>query len=408
MAIGRWPQTRRKTIWEATDTRITAYTNLALAQETNEIEISDATPSSIFYSPTRDLAFALNIPEDTTTEDLYFTLQVPAAITWGAVGLGSNTMAGALILMTYPSASGQNVTLSPRLAKGHSEPVYAPEIQVEALPGTGLVNETTYVYNGRCGNCREWAGGKGSIDVKSTTQSMLYATGETGDTRSDDPAYSVGLHYNYGTFAADLVRATGGSGSVPDLRPSGELELVGATPQGKLAVEGRKDRVATAHALVMVFCFVGLLPFGTLILRLGGWVRWHAANQGLALVLVIVGFGTGVATSRLYNRVSKKAKQDLKGVIHLDFAPAVREKEREANTDSITQSKNFNSAHQVIGILVFAFVLIQFGLGFMHHRTFKKTQQTTKMAPIHVWLGRLIMLLGVINGFLYVSSSLTF
>lgn len=64
------------------------------------------------------------------------------------------------------------------------------------------------------------------------------------------------------------------------------------------------------------------------------------------------------------------------------------------------QSKSFNTPHQIIGILVFIFLLGQFVLGFMHHRKFKKTQKPTKLAPIHVWLGRLIIVLGIVNGFL--------
>ncbi len=231
-------------------------------------------------------------------------MQMPSDISWGAVGLGSDTMAGALVLMAYSSSSGQNVTLSPRVADGHREPVYAADVLVEALPGTGLVNGTTLVYNGRCGNCRSWSGG--SIDVGSKTQSMMYATGESGDVRSDDLQYSLGMHYNYGSFAMDMVHATG-SGGVPEVVPSDNLELI-ATVQGE-SVEGHKDKVAMIHALVMILCFIGLFPFGTLILRLGNWVRWHAINQGFALVFVIIGFGLGVMTGSTYNRVSPQRER---------------------------------------------------------------------------------------------------
>lgn len=253
----------------------------------------------MFFSPERDLAFALNVPDDDSTKDLYFTLQMPTGIAWGAVGLGSDTMDGALMLMAYSSSSGQNLTLSPRLSNGHTEPVYASDIRVEALPGTGLVNETTYIYNGRCGNCRSWS--TGGVDVKSTAQDMLYATGESGDVRSDDVQFSLSMHLNYGSFTIDMQHATG-PGGVPEIAPTGEPALV-ATVQGE-SVEGHKDKVAMAHALIMILCFLGLFPFGTLVLRLGNWVRWHAINQGIALILVILGFGTGVLTSGFYNRVS--------------------------------------------------------------------------------------------------------
>lgn len=67
---------------------------------------------------------------------------------------------------------------------------------------------------------------------------------------------------------------------------------------------------------------------------------------------------------------------------------------------TISQSKKFNTAHQIIGLVVFLFLIAQFLLGFFHHRIYKRTQQPTKLAPIHVWLGRLTILLGMFNGFL--------
>lgn len=48
-------------------------------------------------------------------------------------------------------------------------------------------------------------------------------------------------------------------------------------------------------------------------------------------------------------------------------------------------------------------VVVQFALGFFHHRAYKQTQKTTRMAPIHVWLGRLVIPCGIANGFLYAS-----
>ncbi|KAL7623436.1 hypothetical protein AAE478_007118 [Parahypoxylon ruwenzoriense] len=316
---------------------------------------------SVFITPTRDLAFALNVPSD-SSKDLYFSLMMPTGVSWGAIGLGSDRMAGALVLLMYPSSSGENVTLSPRLSWGHSEPVHAPQVEVEALPGTGLDNGT-YVFNGRCGNCRSWTNGAGSVNVASKAQNMLYATGESGNyLKSDAFDAPLKMHYNFGAFTLDMVHATG-PGGVPAIDRSEDSALV-ATVQG-LSKEGKKDIRALMHAIIMVLVFVGMYPFGVFVLRLGSWVRWHAVNQGLAFIGTIIGSSLGFAISGSYNR-----------------------------------SKKFNSAHQVIGLLIFIFIFAQFTLGFLHHRTFKKTQQTTKMAPIHVWLGRVIVVMGIVNGFL--------
>lgn len=336
------------------------------AADTNTTS-SNSTLPSLFISPSGDMAFSLRVPSDPETSDLYFSLVFPRSVTWAAIGLGSSSrMAGSLMLVAYSSSSGNNVTLSPRLASGHAEPVYTSDVHVEALDGTGLVDNSRYVFLGRCANCRAWSGGAGTIDVTSRAQSFLYATGPDGEVGSDTLDAPLKMHLNYGTFTMDMVHATtSGAAGAPEI-PIGDnstAEAV-ATTQG-LSVTDKSDGAARAHAVIMVLTFVGFFPFGILVLRLGSWVRWHAVNQGLGLIGVIVGFGLGVHTSYFYNR-----------------------------------SKKFNSAHQVIGILLFIFVIAQFALGFMHHRVYKKTQQPTKLAPVHVWMGRVIIPVGVMNAFL--------
>ncbi|KAI3332886.1 hypothetical protein F4824DRAFT_474025 [Ustulina deusta] len=317
--------------------------------------------SSVFVSPQGDLAFALNVPEDASSSDLFFSMAFPVYSSWAAVGLGASTMGGnPLVLMAYPSASGDNVTISPRRCSDHSEPVYDAGVDVKALPGTGLRNDTTFVFNGVCGNCRTWSR-NGKIDVSSSAQEMVYAMGPSSDAWSDDPRQSVKVHSRYGSFTMDLVRATG-AGGVPAIPADENVTSVGAVQQ--LARTGYVDKKAILHAVFMVLAFVGIWPFGILVLRVGGSVRWHAINQAVAFGLVLVGAILGFVISTSYNR-----------------------------------SKKFNTPHQIIGILVFVFVIAQLALGYLHHRIYKKTQQPTKMAPIHVWLGRLVILLGIVNGF---------
>jgi hypothetical protein len=61
-----------------------------------------------------DICAAINIPS--TTDDIFVQIQAQKSLGWAAVGIG-NQMAGALIFLTFPSADGKNVTLSPRLGK---------------------------------------------------------------------------------------------------------------------------------------------------------------------------------------------------------------------------------------------------------------------------------------------------
>jgi CDP-diglyceride synthetase len=64
------------------------------------------------------------------------------------------------------------------------------------------------------------------------------------------------------------------------------------------------------------------------------------------------------------------------------------------------QSKDFNSAHQIIGLIVILFVLVQFSLGMLHHRLYKRSQQPTTFGRIHRYIGFPVLLFGAIDGFL--------
>jgi hypothetical protein len=68
------------------------------------------------------------------------------------------------------------------------------------------------------------------------------------------------------------------------------------------------------------------------------------------------------------------------------------------------QSKQFNSAHQIFGLLIIIGVLVSFVLGYLHYRILKRTESPmTKLRPYHVWIGRIVIPAGIINGYLYVS-----
>ncbi|KAH8882021.1 CBD9-like protein, partial [Thozetella sp. PMI_491] len=315
---------------------------------------ANSTQQSTFLSPGDDVAFTLSVPDDATT-NLYFSIRMRTGITWAAIGLGSSKMKGSLMLMMYASSSGTNVTLSPRLCSGHSEPIYSSEILIESLAGTGKLDNTTYLFNGRCSNCRSWA--SGSVNVTSTAQDFVYGIGPYGDLQSDDPNAPLNYHEAYGGFTLDMTGATG-VGGVP---------VIGTESAGTalvLSKTGKSDSEAMAHGIIMIICFVGVFPLGIVLLRLGNSVRWHLINQAIALVLTLVGTSLGMAASTSYNR-----------------------------------SSGFNTPHQILGLIVFLLVVTQFVIGYIHHRIFKRTQQTTKLAPVHVQLGRVAIPLGILVAF---------
>lgn len=156
---------------------------------------SAATPASTFVLDGGDgtnLTFALNIPSN--SDDLYFHMSGPAGNDWMAVGAG-NLMKDSLMFIVYTAANGRNVTVSPRIGTGHSEPTYTTDVSVFLLPGSGLINDT-YIINTKCHGCRKWKGG--FLDLKSKTQPMIYAVGPGDYLQSDLLDAGIRRHEDFG------------------------------------------------------------------------------------------------------------------------------------------------------------------------------------------------------------------
>lgn len=54
--------------------------------------------------------------------------------------------------------------------------------------------------------------------------------------------------------------------------------------------------------------------------------------------------------------------------------------------------------HPIIGVVVLALVVFQPLLGYLHHRQYKRTQTRTTVSHLHLWNGRVLLVLGIING----------
>lgn len=159
----------------------------------------------------------------------------------------------------------------------------------------------------------------------------------------------------------DMVHATGGSGGLPT-NPSIYASSIGASLVGSVSSDSNWPNVI--HGLLLCGAFVLLMPTGVIFLRVVPQsVRWHWVNQTLASALVIVGGLGGLYISTMYNK-----------------------------------SRSYNSAHQLIGILVMLAVIVQWGMGYWHHRLYKLTQSPTRYGPIHRYFGQVVLLLGVLNG----------
>jgi hypothetical protein len=63
-----------------------------------------------------------------------------------------------------------------------------------------------------------------------------------------------------------------------------------------------------------------------------------------------------------------------------------------------THLRVLSHAHPIIGILVLVLLFFQPFLGFIHHYAFKKHSRRVVWSYAHIWLGRAVITLGIING----------
>lgn len=68
-----------------------------------------------------------------------------------------------------------------------------------------------------------------------------------------------------------------------------------------------------------------------------------------------------------------------------------------ANNDHQLTNPNYNY-HPIIGIVLLLLVLVQPFLGWLHHRNFKRYLRRTVPSHLHLWNGRVLVILGIVNG----------
>ncbi|KAF2194437.1 hypothetical protein K469DRAFT_127363 [Zopfia rhizophila CBS 207.26] len=128
---------------------------------------------------------------------------------------------------------------------------------------------------------------------------------------------------------------------------------------------GSRQKILIAHGVLAALAFVIFFPIGAIIIRLasfpGVWLV-HGLFQIFAYLVYIAAFGIGVW---MVNNIP----------INL-----------------------LDHYHPVIGIVVFVLLFFQPILGFIHHSQFRKYSRRTVWSYGHLWLGRIVITLGIING----------
>jgi hypothetical protein len=167
-----------------------------------------------------------------------------------------------------------------------------------------------------------------------------------------------------GKFTFELTQATGGSFENPfkdSTSASGTSTPLHSRSLPILSSVGKR----TAHCIIMSIAFVILLPSFALTLYIIPSSKTvphiHAPLQILSLALVIAGFGLGVSLAR-----------DLEVTV---------------------------AYHPIIGYIVIGcLILFQPAMGLLQHLHFRKTSEKSLFAYGHRWLGRVLLVSGIING----------
>ncbi|KAL8854535.1 MAG: hypothetical protein Q9221_000570 [Calogaya cf. arnoldii] len=124
-------------------------------------------------------------------------------------------------------------------------------------------------------------------------------------------------------------------------------------------------RIVITHAALMGIAFVLLMPIGVFLIRLlssKNTVWYHASVQLLAYATALAAFGLGAWMA------------------------------------TVSGAWTASNGHPILGTIIIALLLLQPVLGYVHHRIYIRRKGRTAWGISHVWYGRMLILLAVING----------
>jgi Cytochrome domain of cellobiose dehydrogenase len=301
-------------------------------------------------------------------------------------------MRGSNMFLMYASGSN-NITLSPRLGRGEFQPSVNTAAQITLLEGTGMSADGVMTANIRCDSCLNWDGG--SMSPTGGQTNWIWSIKRGNAVNSADISAGLRQHDAYGDFTFDLAVATSSDSANPFLQVATATQSAGSS-QPSSSGDGDTDSdqpssgssgsasggssgsssgssqggssntslIRTSHGTIMAVVFLLLLPIGALMIYLPfsrKVLLAHAPIQVLSVALLIVGVILGVILG-----------------VRID---------------------EYDGYHQIIGyIVVSCLLLFQPVLGLIQHLRHRKFGERTIFGHIHRWLGRSLILLGVING----------
>ncbi len=124
-----------------------------------------------------------------------------------------------------------------------------------------------------------------------------------------------------------------------------------------------RSNILLVHGIFASLAFLVFFPAGAIVIRVGGFtnaLKVHIAIQILSWMLFITAFGLGLWYGITGNYMSE--------------------------------------AHPIIGIVLLAMIVVQPFAGWLHHRQFVRSGQRSAVSHSHIWIGRIAIVLGMING----------
>ncbi|KAF7889144.1 hypothetical protein EAF00_009444 [Botryotinia globosa] len=382
------------------------------------------------------------------SNNVYFQLTAPTSYQWVALGIGSQ-MSGSTIFVMYADGTG-NVTLSPRKGTGQVEPKYDSSITVQLLSGSGIV-DGNMVANVLCTSCSS------KLSSTTSTSSNWIAAWNSGSALdTTDASTSIKQHSgsNHKSFTFDLSQAQLES----DTNPFTSTSAATTSSSGNSTDSSSSSSSSSssglspvqsydmAHGIIMGITVVLLFPLGALSMRVFGRPWLHAILQILSFSFLIVGLGLGIKLAGLkygsFGESTTLAKRIIIGEITKrqfgigsstftgtppwatatgtyteGFGRPTSTSDSGSGSSSDSGSSGSgtaavtgaavtlslgkiisNTTHMIFGIILVILFFIQPFLGLIHHWRYMRAQQRGMFGHIHLWYGRILIVLAVING----------
>ncbi|KAL2811875.1 hypothetical protein BJX63DRAFT_397986 [Aspergillus granulosus] len=298
------------------------------------------------------IAYSIAVLNSAPDSAVFFQIIAPITYEWVALGQGTQ-MAGSNIFVIYSSSpNNDNVTLSPRAGIGHIMPEYNAEAQVHLLDGSGI-SDGYMTANVRCDSC-----------LSRPLDRWIWAAKRGNPIGSTDETILLPQHDLYGRQSVDLANAT-----ITNLNTSNPFADYNGSAATADAISSSGSAPSTAvliaHGTLMSASFLILFPAFAISLHIIPSAktvpRIHAPLQLSTLCIVIAGFALGIYLA--------------------------------VTTDQLA------TYHAIIGfITISSLMLFQPASGLIQHTHFRRTGGKSSFALLHRWLGRTMLVLGIING----------